>query len=141
MTNKFNRSLKIVTLASATVMLMISVAYATTSFSSKSSKTNGAKAVCSLETYPRRSGGLENNARITCEITDMEADGSTPYVLWQIDGYAERRINGSGPNGTVVQRVDSAGVNDGIRNVRFKACRDESFSFDDCDEYKTWRVR
>lgn len=138
MTNKLNRSLKIVTLASATVMLMIGAAYART-YSRKTSTTTGAKAVCLLETY-RGSGGLENNARISCEITDTEADGSTPYVLWQIDGYAERRINGSGPKDKVVQRVDSAGVNDGIGKVRFRACRDRSFLRDNCDYYETWNV-
>ncbi len=139
MTNKLNRSLKIVTLASATVMLMISAAYAATFYSSKTSTTNGAEASCSLEIYSRTSG-LQNGASITCDIIDTEADGSTPYVLWQIDGYAERRINGSGPKDTRVQRVDSAGVNDGIGTVRFKACRDENFSRDDCDYYETWNV-
>lgn len=138
MTNKLNRSLKIVTLASATVMLMIGAADART-YSSKTSIDTGTKAVCLLETY-RGSRGLETNARISCEITDTEADGSTPYVLWQIDGYRERRINGSGPKDKVVQRVDSAGGDDGITRVRFRACRDRSFRQDNCDYYETWNV-
>ncbi len=144
MTNKLNSSLKIVTVALASVMLVVSATYARTTYSKKTSITNGAKAVCSLETYPARNVSFDNNAIITCDITDTKADGNTPYVRWKIDGYREIRFYGSGPNGTRVTRVDSAGIGDGIGSVQFRACRDEgTLSRDDCDKYdnsNTWKV-
>ncbi len=84
---------------------------------------------------------LDNNAQITCHISDLADDGDSVYLRWWLDGYASHSLNHKGKPNTTVKKIDSMAVPEGgIGTINFQVCRSIFAWPDKCSEEATWRV-
>jgi hypothetical protein len=97
---------------------------------------------CKAITWNSRSTfHLDNNAQITCHISDLIDDGDAVYLKWWIDGYDSHSLNNKEGPKTTVKRIDAmADREDGISKIYFQVCRSVFAWSDKCGKVYSWKV-
>ena len=143
MKNTKRRVLTLAAAGAATLALLAPQAEADATpkklWGSKTRSIYGAKATCQLRTWGEQIH--DDNAELSCKVSDTAKDGETPYIYWQLDGYDWMDFGyHHGGSGTSGWYADSDENPDGsYGTVRFQVCRTRPL-WDSCSSEAVWNL-
>lgn len=101
--------------------------------------TTGAAASCTMRSWAAEIH--DQNADISCNISDTLGDSHSVYVDWWQDGYAKKRLTNHDGSGHVTQSYDARYNPDGsFGTLYWRVCRDVQFGNDNCSSTVSHRT-
>lgn len=126
-----------IALTLAGLVVMAIPAYAGTWTDSRS--TTGDAATCTMKSW---AGAIhDQNASISCDISDTKADSHSVYVDWWQDGYAKVRLTNHDGSGHTTHSYDARTNGDGsFETLYWHVCRDVQWGGDNCSSTVSHRT-
>lgn len=98
---------------------------------SDNESTTGASASCTMRSWTAEIH--DQNADISCDISDTLGDSHSVYVDWWQDGYAKKRLTNHDGAGHTTHSYDSRYNPDGsFGTLYWRVCRDVQLGDDNC---------